>query len=88
MNSLRDIVDDDDDDLERVSWSGEPVGSKRRSAVGYPWGEGSLKLPLKSRCLVEVRSTTCHLILPNPVWSNSSLLRLRCEPLDLPVWIH
>uniref|UniRef100_A0A674HH77 Spermatogenesis-defective protein 39 homolog n=1 Tax=Taeniopygia guttata TaxID=59729 RepID=A0A674HH77_TAEGU len=27
VNSLRDIVDDDDDDLERVSWSGEPVGS-------------------------------------------------------------
>ncbi|XP_054017967.1 spermatogenesis-defective protein 39 homolog [Dryobates pubescens] len=26
VNSLRDIVDDDDD-LERVSWSGEPVGS-------------------------------------------------------------
>lgn len=29
VNSLRDFVDDeDDDDLERVSWSGEPVGSK------------------------------------------------------------
>uniref|UniRef100_A0A8C2UAY6 Spermatogenesis-defective protein 39 homolog n=1 Tax=Coturnix japonica TaxID=93934 RepID=A0A8C2UAY6_COTJA len=27
VNSLRDIVDDDDDDLEKVSWSGEPVGS-------------------------------------------------------------
>lgn len=29
VNSLRVFVDDDeDDDLERVSWSGEPVGSK------------------------------------------------------------
>uniref|UniRef100_A0A8B9P5C6 Spermatogenesis-defective protein 39 homolog n=1 Tax=Apteryx owenii TaxID=8824 RepID=A0A8B9P5C6_APTOW len=27
VNSLRDIVDDDDDDLEKVSWSGDPVGS-------------------------------------------------------------
>lgn len=35
MNSLRDIVDDDDDDLERVSWSGEPVGSKCRSSAKY-----------------------------------------------------
>nr|XP_014434853.1 spermatogenesis-defective protein 39 homolog isoform X1 [Pelodiscus sinensis]XP_014434854.1 spermatogenesis-defective protein 39 homolog isoform X2 [Pelodiscus sinensis] len=27
VNSLRDIVDDDNDDLEKFSWSGEPVGS-------------------------------------------------------------
>lgn len=29
MNSIRQLVDDDDeDDVEKVSWSGEPVGSK------------------------------------------------------------
>ena len=34
VNSLRDFVDDDDeDDLERVSWTGEPVGSKYKR----PW---------------------------------------------------
>uniref|UniRef100_A0A8B9T644 Spermatogenesis-defective protein 39 homolog n=1 Tax=Anas platyrhynchos TaxID=8839 RepID=A0A8B9T644_ANAPL len=27
VNSLRDIVDDEEDELEKVSWSGEPVGS-------------------------------------------------------------
>ncbi|XP_072129492.1 spermatogenesis-defective protein 39 homolog isoform X2 [Mobula birostris] len=27
VNSLHDIVTDDDDDVEKVSWSGEPVGS-------------------------------------------------------------
>ncbi|XP_051866469.1 spermatogenesis-defective protein 39 homolog [Pristis pectinata] len=27
VNSLHGIVDDDDDDVEKVSWSGEPVGS-------------------------------------------------------------
>lgn len=30
MNSLRDIVDDEEDELEKVSWSGEPVGSECR----------------------------------------------------------
>lgn len=29
MNSIRDLVDEDDDDVEKVSWSGEPVGSER-----------------------------------------------------------
>ena len=39
VNSLRDFVDDDDeDDLERVSWTGEPVGSKYkrpREGINY-----------------------------------------------------
>lgn len=30
VNSLRDIVDDEEDELEKVSWSGEPVGSECR----------------------------------------------------------
>ncbi|XP_019334414.1 spermatogenesis-defective protein 39 homolog isoform X2 [Alligator mississippiensis] len=47
VNSLRDIVDDDDD-LERVSWSGEPVGSiswsiKETASSSVSPPEGSLQ---------------------------------------------
>jgi len=45
VNSLRDIVDDDDDDLEKVSWSGEPVGSKCGVLRAGP-GAGQLASPI------------------------------------------
>lgn len=45
MNSIRGLVDEDEDeeDVEKVSWSGEPVGSKTLTHTNtHVWGSGWL----------------------------------------------
>lgn len=35
VNSIRLLDEDDDDDVEKVSWSGEPIGSKLPSSTKF-----------------------------------------------------
>lgn len=62
VNSIRRLVeeDDDEDDVEKVSWSGEPVGSKLISVsikhlctiLSYDWLQGVDCLPVFLRYLM------------------------------------
>ncbi|XP_075470779.1 spermatogenesis-defective protein 39 homolog isoform X2 [Ascaphus truei] len=48
VNSLKAIVDDEDDDLEKISWSGEPVGRKSRPGSFNSFSEALLDTNIKS----------------------------------------